>query len=580
MREKQTKRALAGLLILSLVSTTSCIDNDYDLNKDIDMTINVGGEHLAIPVGNTEKITMDKIIEINEGDDLQLVEGEYHLLKDGTVDDATTEVKNVTVEGRDNEIDKITAANEQTVPDAEGNIETDIDQVGDINANANDIDEAVKEIGSLEAVGQTDLFLKLTLDGELNYESITTNLKVTFPDFLQFAADNNLNGNILTLNLSNNDLKKGVPYIYPLKLTGYKFGSKTGEGRRIEEGKLEINDKVTIEGVANVKINGTIAAGTSLDIIPVVTLADMKIKSITGVIQPAIDETGSTVELESLPDFLQDDATELDITNPIFTFIATNPLEAPVILNGTMLGKKDGNVIEGSTVILGKNSVDGQEITLDKGKNVIALSRLGTGGPEGSKNIKVSDINNLIKKIPDVVSVTLQPAVEYDEYYTVDLGKTYSMNSSYDIDIPLNFGSGLQIVYKDSIDDISGDLEDIDFKKAVIAVTADNIIPLKLEIKENNVTPKDINGNKIDDIKVTVEGTITESKDGNTIATSQLTIVLEETKDGAIGKMDGLVFKVTAVPGQATNVQLRSDQWMQLKDMKLKIPNGIKVDLN
>lgn len=580
MREKQTKRTLAGLLILSLVSTTSCIDNDYDLNKDIDMTINVGGEHLAIPVGNTEKITMDKIIEINEGDDLQLVEGEYHLLKDGTVDDATTEVKNVTVEGRDNEIDKITAANEQTVPDAEGNIETDIDQVGDINANANDIDEAVKEIGSLEAVGQTDLFLKLTLDGELNYESITTNLKVTFPDFLQFAADNNLNGNILTLNLSNNDLKKGVPYIYPLKLTGYKFGSKTGEGRRIEEGKLEINDKVTIKGVANVKINGTITAGTSLDIIPVVTLADMKIKSITGVIQPAIDETGSTVELESLPDFLQDDATELDITNPIFTFIATNPLEAPVTLNGTMLGKKDGNVIEGSTVILGENSVDGQEITLDKGKNVIALSRLGTGGPEGSKNIKVSDINNLIKKIPDVVSVTLQPAVEYDEYYTVDLGKTYSMNSSYDIDIPLNFGSGLQIVYKDSIDDISGDLEDIDFKKAVIAVTADNIIPLKLEIKENNVTPKDINGNKIDDIKVTVEGTITESKDGNTIATSQLTIVLEETKDGAIGKMDGLVFKVTAVPGQATNVQLRSDQWMQLKDMKLKIPNGIKVDLN
>ena len=89
-----------------------------------------------------------------------------------------------------------------------------------------------------------------------------------------------------------------------------------------------------------------------------------------------------------------------------------------------------------------------------------------------------------------------------------------------------------------------------------------------------------LNGNKITDINVTVEGTITESKDGKSIATSQLNINLVSTKEGAISKLDGLFFKVTAIPGQATDVQLLSSQWMQLKDMKLKIPNGIKVDLN
>lgn len=71
-----------------------------------------------------------------------------------------------------------------------------------------------------------------------------------------------------------------------------------------------------------------------------------------------------------------------------------------------------------------------------------------------------------------------------------------------------------------------------------------------------------------------------ESKDGKSIATSQLNINLVSTKEGAISKLDGLFFKVTAIPGQATDVQLLSSQWMQLKDMKLKIPNGIKVDLN
>lgn len=92
----------------------------------------------------------------------------------------------------------------------------------------------------------------------------------------------------------------------------------------------------------------------------------MDIQSVTGVIQPIIEPTGSTVNLENLPDFLEDDATELDITNPIFTFIAKNPLEAPIILNGTMQGEKNGSIIEGSTVILGRNGIDQQDIILEK----------------------------------------------------------------------------------------------------------------------------------------------------------------------------------------------------------------------
>lgn len=571
----------AVLLLTSLGITTSCIDNSYDLDKDIDMTINVGGDFLAIPVGSTEKITMEKIIEINDGDDLQVVNGEYHLLKTGTVNDATTEVKSVVVQGRDNKIDGIVAANDENIPNADNIIETQIDQKGTINATAKNIDEAVKEIGILEARKEADLHLKLMLNGDLSYESITTELIVTFPDVLQFKQDDKLVGNVLTLTLTNNDLNLGIPYIYSLTLTGYKFGTQAGEGRTVKDNELEINDKVTINGTASVKVNGEIKAGTSLEILPTVTLGDMSIKSVTGIIQPTIEETGSTVELSNLPDFLQDDDVELDITNPIFTFIAKNPLNAPIVLNGEMFGTKEGKKIENSTVIIGEKSVDKAPIVLEPNTTTtIALSRLGSGGPEGAKNIKVSDINNLIKKIPDVVDVKLQPAITYDKYYTVELGETYSMNSSYDIDIPLSFGSGLKIVYKDSIDDLRSDLEDIDFKKAVISATVDNIIPLQLEIKENNVTPKDINGKKIDDIKVTVAGTITDSKDGKTVTTSQLAITLEETKDGAISNLDGLVFKVTAVPGQATNVQLRSDQWMQLKDMKLKIPNGIKVDLN
>ena len=140
-----------ALLLTSLGVTTSCIDNSYDLNKDIDMTVNVGGEHLAIPVGYTEQITLDKIIELDEGDDLQLVNGEYHLLKSDKID---------------------------PMP-----IETTISQDGSIKAEANNVDAAVKKIGSLTAQNPIPLTIKIEIEGQRAYESIKVpDLKIQLPD--------------------------------------------------------------------------------------------------------------------------------------------------------------------------------------------------------------------------------------------------------------------------------------------------------------------------------------------------------------------------------------------------------------
>ncbi|OUO01291.1 hypothetical protein B5F97_08200 [Bacteroides clarus] len=543
------------------------------------MTISAGGEHLAIPVGYTEKITLDKIIEIEEGDDLQLVDGEYHLLKKGNIDNATTEIGEVTVTGTTTIIEATPIAEAATELTHGQTIAASIKKTGTIEVSAHDIDDAIKEIGVLKASSPTELIINLgiTAGENMDFDNITfTDLKITFPSILDFEPYTGLSNNIL--DLDGLTINKGEEKNISLQVKGYKFGNETPDGKKIIGNTLNINEEVIVEGKTTVYVE-TGSSGT-ISFTPTIELQEMDIQSVTGVIQPIIEPTGSTVNLENLPDFLEDDATELDITNPIFTFIAKNPLEAPIVLNGTMQGEKNGSIIEGSTVILGRNGIDQQDIILEKGDNIIALSRLGTGGPEGSKNIKVSNINDLIKKIPDVVKVDLNPLVEYATYYTVDLTTSYAMESNYDIDIPLNFGSNLKIVYDETIDNFDLDLEDVDIKKAILSINAVNTIPLAMEIKNENVSALDANGNVIKDIDVTVEGTITESKDGKAEVSSTLNINLNETAEGAISKLDGLKLKVTAVPGQATDVQLLSTQWLQLTDMKLKIPNGIKVDLN
>lgn len=582
----EKKKSLRGSVVLlsSLLlgsMTTSCVDSSFDFDKDFDWSINTG--YLAFPVGKTDTIFLDDIIEIDEGDDLQIVPdadgngvaGEYHLIKDGEIDRASANVRMATVDGSTTHIDPITAADESSVVSPSGMITTQISQKGDVKADAADIDDALKELGSLKAAAPTALTLNIKLEGNLNFSTISGNLKVKFPSFLVFN-DPAVNANN-EIQIPCSELQLNVPYVRTLQLTGYHFD----DGLPVVNNEIHLNEQVVITGETNLQLpsGGQIGSGVKLQIVPTVLLADMSVDEATGIIQPEIDATKTSVEISNLPDFLNDDETSLSVSNPVILFSAVNPLNAPVDLTGKMLGKKeDGTLISGSEVKFGAGSTD--PILLQPGSNLIALSRLGTGGPAGSQNIAVANINNLIAKIPDVVEVEMQPAVSYGKYYSIRLGHDYEVSGNYNIDIPLSFEEGLNIVYTDSADDLNSDLKDLDFEEAAVEFDAVNTIPLELEVKAENVTPLDINKQPLSDIKVEVEGGIAASADGKTSTRQTLLIKMTEQVKGAMSRLDAIRFRVTAVPGQAIGITLRSDQWMQLENIKVKVPKGINIDLN
>lgn len=584
LNTKKRPLIAAALLLTSFGITTSCIDNSYDLNKDIDMTISAGGEHLAIPVGYTEKITLDKIIELDEGDDLQIVDGEYHLLKKDNIDETNTSVKLVTVEESLNPIEPIKVLNNQEYDIKHEVLFENIGTEDVIEAQAHGIDKAVIEIGSLTADTPTKLTLsfKIETTNTIMYDRVTIgNMTITFPDFIKFeGGQSGLNGQTLTI--TNEIIYKNNPtFTKSLSIAKYSFGEKYGDGNKIKEENGDRILKIEEEKIT-IKTNGIVygAQGSgSLSITPTVTLAEMAVSEVYGTIQPDIDVKPTEVELNNLPDFLQDDEIRLDITNPVFSFNANNPLNTDVEMDGVLTGYKDGKVTK--IVKIGSGN-GGASITLkpsgDKQQTISIVRDEQTVVEANATKVVVPNLNDIIETIPDHINVELKPAVKTEQYYTVNLGQDYTLNSAYDIDIPLSFGSNLKIVYEETLDNFDLDLEDVDIKKAVLSINAVNTIPLAMEIKNDNVSALDANGNVIKDIDVTVEGTITESKDGKTEVSSALNVNLNETAEGAISKLDGLKLKITAVPGQATDVQLLSTQWMQLKDMKLKIPNGIKVD--
>lgn len=570
---------LWGLLLSFPLWTVSCVDNKYDLDKDIDMTINVGGEHLTIPAGSSDTAYLSKIIEVEEGDILQpdAATRVYHLTKRDDIDVDPTTVKEVTISSANTDLKQELVGSDDG---GSGSKTTELDVKNNLRAEASDIDEALIELGALGAKTPTSLTLAFEFlnTGNLTFGSVTAkNLEIQLPDFLMFEKVEE--GNKLILN--NEELKNAQKVLHVI---GYQFGGKAGEGEIPDKNRtITINGLVTMQGqVVTSGINGSGSLTMTLD----VTLEEMTANSVTGVIQPEIKAETTNIELNDLPDFLKDEETRMDITNPVILLRAENQLETPVEVDAVLTPMKGNAQIDGKEVKVG-SGYGKTPVVLASGKNVIALSRTGECTIEGvTSNVKVEDINDLLETIPDDIEVDLQPVVRNEGYYTAELGRAYEMPSSYEVDVPLSFEQNLNIVYNDSVQDLNKDLNDLDkviLKKANVLLTVDNAIPLKLQLKPENVLIKDVYGNELTAVKKTIEEDkqyVTESTDGEKPVTSELVLNLTSEDTAFLSKIDRICFKLTAVPGSATGVPLKDTQWLKVTSIKLSVPGGVNVDLN
>lgn len=577
---------LWGFLLSFPLWMVSCVDNKYDLDKDIDMTINVGGEHLTIPAGSSDTAYLSKIIEVEEGDILQpdATTRVYHLTKKDDIDVEPTTVKEVTISETTTKLEetKIVKTTSSLINE---DVTEGINTLGDFKAESNNIDEALKELGALYAKTPVDLILTIDFQKEqsLNFTRVQANkLKIIFPDYIVFKAEEGIQGHELILDgqvLSEN----GSSYSRTLKVEGYKFSENAGVGRKPNEGTLTIEGVISMEG--EVVTSGVSGTGT-LSLVPKTVLREMTASSVTGVIQPEIKAETTNIELNDLPDFLKDEETRMDITNPVILLRAENQLETSVEVDAVLTPMKGNAQIDGKEVKVG-SGYGKTPVVLASGKNVIALSRTGECTIEGvTSNVKVEDINNLLETIPDDIEVDLQPVVRNEDYYTAELGRAYEMPSSYEVDVPLSFEQNLNIVYNDSVQDLNKDLNDLDkviLKKANVLLTVDNAIPLKLQLKPENVLIKDVYGNELTAVKKTIEEDkqyVTESTDGEKPVTSELVLNLTSEDTAFLSKIDRICFKLTAVPGSATGVPLKDTQWLKVTSIKLSVPGGVNVDLN
>ena len=595
MKKKHLKLGSCALMA-SLLTLSSCVDNDYDLTKDIDLTIEVGGSEFAIPGGETEPIKLSKILDIEEDGVVKIDnEGNYYLLQEGSESNTDISVNGFQVEAPD--ITPIRPELNFTIPSLTGLPATDISAPLPIESTNFELkgENLPTDITSLSSIDMDmEAVIHFSIPAGIISKLTLKTVELSFPKFINSPRLTNgvlhmtgeeataANGLTITIPVDgiNCNNQEGVTFI-----KGDEYSQLLMKGTISLEGEVSINTGDVQQGVEGpVSINLTVE----------ITLQDkqskqpiISIKSVTGVVQPKIDINIDPVMLSGLPDFLDDEKVKLSVRNPMVFFMAKNNTPVAANVNGTIKSfiNKEGGGRE--AVGDSENNPVKFAFKLEKEKEQEFCLSPFDPAKEGVTHVIVTDLPRLIDRIPDIFEFEVNADATTDET-TVELGRTYNITTDYDVNVPFVFGKNITtIVYKDSVDGWYDDLKDYEIQQVNATATAFNTIPLGLNLTAKALTVD--NQGKAEELKgVTITVIVDGKKDGtikagknNTAAESTLVIEIKETTSGAVKRLDGLAFEIVAASAEdAEGQQLNENQTLQLKNVRLKVPNGVIIDLN
>jgi hypothetical protein len=584
--------------IVSLFICVSCVDNRYDLTKEISLDINTGGSAFSIPIGNTDSIMLGDLID--ESGVLTIDEtGQYAITKSDHIDQTDVQIdpvlmNDIEVDLHSLELDFISglldrmnlpSGIEVTIPE----LTAPVFQTGSFRMNAEVQDELIS-IQTVELDQEKSTVCRFTIKLEGMPEGIGNmtldDFRVIMPDFLKFSEDDQMVNGVLLLDGVEFSPYEG--FSREFSVTGADFRKmNNGQGLKMQqingENRLILNSTVTMVG--KLKIGQTTIDISELEgivLIPELSVPSIEVHKFTGLVDPEIDPVEESVafDLDEDLDFLKKDDIILEVHNPQIRLVIGNTIGIPVDLNVSMYAKnRQGTVIEGSMVEGVTLKVKAAESDGVVTETNFLISRQGTEA-EGYETVRIENLSNLMKVVPDSIIFEMTAEANQEQTHHIDLEKALQITGSYDMMVPLQFDT-LHINYRDTINGLIDDLSDISDKlkssEMQLLLTAESTVPVELTLE---VVPLDAGKKEINGISATVSGTIAGGN-GTEVTKTPLTVNLS-SKEGKLPDLDALALRITAVTGANSggDVPLNANQFLRFTGMSLKTEGGVDLDLN
>lgn len=581
-----THTAVVALGLSAALCLTACVDDDYDLSKDIDMTVQIGSEGFTLPASSTEQITLSQILDLDENSSIKavaqgqygLAEGDYVLLQTGNADESEVSIDPVKI----SRMDGTTTTTQLDEFRGTGSGRTTVDAVGNpTEINLRD-DNVTRELVSLQSADvSVDINVEIGFESsDFSGEAIINQgykaefdpnwtLEITDPTTASFLAMADKHTAVFTREMPVSTFSK---LIGKLHLVHIDFVQ--GQGL-IAPGKFSLSSDVATSG--QVSIDGSqLGAGrvAHLDLVVTTQPADAELLAITGVVDPRINVDPTSININDIPDFLSTDENVLDVYNPRISFSVYNTSPVELNLNAIITAyDKDGQTRD---VAIGDANGTDPIYILPGTTTHFVVSRRALDSNDGSTNIVVPSLGDLIKTIPDRIEFHNIDVKALPKTVSMKLGEPYFYDCEYEAIVPLAFDADFKLHYTHEETDFDEDLSKYNFNEVEVTAEVINTIPMLLT---PTAIALDRDNLVIDDVVAEVTPIIAAGT-VEAPSTTQLSIVFHSRAEN-LGRLDGvrLVFD-GSTDAQFVDKNLNKAQSLKFNSIVIKIKGGVTVDLN
>ena len=584
----------ASLLLVSLLtlgfSVTGCTNADYDFDQ-IDATMGFGSGELEIPASSTMNIPLSDILELEEGGSVKIAaNGDYLFQLTGSdASSASPMISPIVLRGSSYSNTLTLSTHSAAKGTRAAGTHLSFVSPKELMFEYNGTDAAVKSLKSAEVDGEIVLNVNLTLGGLSSTITKLDKVTLTLPGYLQISQVTR-NGKPIEHNGSKITVEN-VSTSSNLELTI--------KAKKLDFANQDAYGKVVIGNNGSIKMDGYFDLGIEADATGVptspltiganVNVNDITLKSATGIFDPEINISSlGDVTVTGVPDFLSEDGVRADLENPQIILTVHNDMDAAAKVSAKVISTKNRQNL--ATVQLPEMNISKTTVAP---VTKICICRHQTAeliAQYGAANVyEVSNLATLINQhIPDHVQITgVEAKADLSQEMTIEFGRSYHIEPSYEIYAPLAFAEDAVIEYADDFDGWNDDIDDLELAESTyLRLTADaqNLVPATLIVE---ATPLGLDGTDISNlIEVNVkQGTVKASADGVTAATSPLEIELREKEKGGLQKLDGLSYKVKGKASHdgttVTGINLNSEKHtLKLENIKVKLVGKVIGNFN
>lgn len=595
----------ACLFVLS-AGFSSCVNEEYDLKKDIDTDMTIL-RNVALPIGNMQKITLDELLELTTSSDKIRTDDEGNLAL--MIADPTN-VLSQTVFAPDFSLeDSYTGLQTEAYlgdfyvayDPAYGEIIGDFFDVTKprpfpkpVNIIISFVEENIpKEIkgiryAEVDALASLNIGIRDNNNGDIPLKVVlAAGTEIVFPDWVvlgKLSSEFDVEGTRVTLNkdlscrLGTSENPHPISFDFPI--VGID-ATKLPEGQGINtDGQLVMDDKIVITGQSYLDISelGTVPPSKVSPIISTFfEFSKIDVKSMEVMLSDDLDidvlSGLSPITLDRLPEFLADEGVVLDLADIRLDIDMTNSTPFSGKMSTVIESYTDEKVIAvrtlGPAVFDAGSPAAPAEVRWSFSEGTLSA-------PAGYDHYDVPGLTDLVKTLPEYIRFKEFDIDIDNEYLTIVPGEKYVVEETYSLYAPLAFGPDFRLPYTFRIEDIGFEFSEVGVSSLRLEMDVESTVPLEFDAE---VSLLGNDGNAVEglDIRVMDNAVLKAGSLGSPVMSE---LAFEISAAGGNFAFDGIELHLDAsATGNEIN-SLNVNQSLHVKNVVVRLPEGISLDMS